>query len=207
MSRTSSSCLPVHLQTRECSSGRKVRCRRAPVGCRGQTRRGGLSLSWIIGMCARQHTQSNRLEMTLVSLGGTKCHHQCPLEFRKKDEVGCGRGGGCHWPHSCAPAIVLTCIEVADPKLIAVVIAVFRYPWLNFVVAQIPEPPWPVRHHHDRNCNRTVVSKRKKEEYTKVLRLLATNAPTVGEETPMGCTPQLREEGQWGWQPHPWSSR
>lgn len=94
MSRTSSSCLPVHLQTRECSSGRKVRCRRAPVGCRGQTRRGGLSLSWIIGMCARQHTQSNRLEMTLVSLGGTKCHHQCPLEFRKKDEVGCGRGGG-----------------------------------------------------------------------------------------------------------------
>lgn len=116
-------------------------------------------------------------------------------------------GGGCHWPHSCATAIVLTCIEVADPKLIAVVIAVFRYPWLNFVVAQIPEPPWPVRHHHDRNCNRTVVSKRKKEEYTKVLRLLATNAPTVGEETPMGCTPQLREEGQWGWQPHPWSSR
>ena len=57
LSRTSSSCLPVHRQTRECSSGRKVRCRRAPVGCRGQTQSCGLSLSWIIGMCARQHTQ------------------------------------------------------------------------------------------------------------------------------------------------------
>lgn len=37
---------------------------------------------------------------------------------------------------------------------------------------------------------------KQKEEYTKVLRLLAADAPRVEEEAPMGCTPQLREEGQ-----------